>query len=317
MRRRVGVGLYGSNGHQLSHREILSAGGFLAAACACGQNTMEKAAHRCETLEELLAYPAVEVVSICAPVRSQQWNAVQAALLRGKHVYAEKPCVMDTVHWENLMALAESRGLIFCEMAGTFLDPVYRRAGEVVKGGMIGQTVQVFAQKSYPYADWRPQDENVDGGLILQNAVYGLRFVEHIAGERAASVQAWQTALGNPLQGGLKMAAALNVTLRSGGLATIIANYLNPPSTGCWGNEELRIFGTKGYLRTNQHEQCVELYTRDGRQRLPGLEGPGLFEILLRSIGEGREFPFSPRELARPTRLAIWAWEHANIWKGE
>lgn len=42
--------------------------------------------------------------------------------------------------------------------------------------------VQVIAEKSYPYHERRPRDEDVDGGLILQCGVHAMRFVEHVAG---------------------------------------------------------------------------------------------------------------------------------------
>ena len=300
---KIGVGLYGKNGHQLTAEEIVRAGAFPAAACG----TAMEGAREKETLGELLADPRVDLVSVCAPMRSEQAKAVRSALLAGKHVYAEKPCVMTAEDWEELMSLAEERGLVFCEMAGTFLDPLYRRAAEVVKSGALGQIVQITARKSYPYADWRPQDENADGGLILQNALYGLRFIEHIAGERAARVRARQTALGNPGKGDLQMAAFLDVDLESGGIASVTANYLNQPSTGVWGNEELILFGTNAFLRTDARENRVELYGKDSVQTFPPLEGPGLLEVLVSCLAKGEPLPFSVRELARPTRLAIEA----------
>ena len=74
-----------------------------------------------------------------------------------------------------------------------FAPPSYAHPGEIV---------QVFAQKSYPWHESRPQDEAVDGGLTLQVGIHAARFVEHVTGIRISSLDLIETTHGNPTANG-------------------------------------------------------------------------------------------------------------------
>lgn len=297
----VGVGLWGRNGHQLDAEALRGLPAHLVGGYDCpAENPFDSA-------EALLRAPEVDLVSVCAPVRAGQGALIRVALRAGKHVLAEKPCVMDERELDALHALARERGLLFYEMGCPLYDAPYNAVRAAIADGRIGEVVQVLAQKSYPYASWRPQDEAIDGGLLLQNAVYGLRFVLQIAGRQVAAMQAMETRAGNPLGGGLRMAAALQLRLDNGGLASIAANYLNRASTGVWGNEVLRVFGTLGFVETDPRTRQAHLYTDEGMELLPELAEPSLTERLIRRLaGEFVELP--PAEaLTQATRLAIRA----------
>ena len=155
-------------------------------------------------------------------------------------------------------------------------------------------------------ADWRPQDEDMDGGLVLQSAIYGLRFVEHVCDQRIKDISAIETTLGNPREGNLRMAASLQMSLESGGIATVIANYLNQPATGAWGFEELRVFGTEGYLLTNFIDASVTVCIGDVKETYQPEPEEGLLSIIIRTIAEGGSIP----DLMRPTRFALRAREN-------
>ena len=103
------------------------------------------------------------------------------------------------------------------------------------------------------------------------------------------------------------MAAALQLRLDNGGLASIVANYLNRASTGVWGNEQLRVFGALGFVETDPRARQARLYTDEGMELLPDLAEPSLMERLIRRLaGEPVELP--PAEaLTQATRLAIRA----------
>lgn len=346
----IGIGIYGENGHQVTQEMIDGSCMFLAGIAAADPKKYHPAAVYA-SLGEMLEDERIGLVSVCSPRRDGQAADIKKILLSGRHVYAEKPCVMSIREMDELTELAKDKGLIFCEMAGTAFEAPYCLAKKAVQEGRIGKVVQICAQKSYPYADWRPQDEGADGGLILQNAVHGLRFVEHVAGCRIKNIMPLETAAGNPLGrgtpqcgnnpqgrdtpqgGGLKMACSLQMELEGGGLATVTANYLNQPSTGVWGYEELKLFGTKGILKTDALTKSVEIYTEEGHCTLSGqsaLTGERtqagqsthsghyiqagqcreeLFTRLTRMIVFGEPFPYNTEELMHPTRMALEAKE--------
>ena len=201
-----------------------------------------------DSLDELLRHPEVELVSLCSPRRRDQARDAIRCLEAGKHVYAEKPCAFTEADLDAILATAARTGRQFHEMAGTAFEQPYFAMRELVATGRLGPVIQVFAQKSYPYFDGRPQDEDIDGGLLRQVGIHAVRMIEHGAGVRVTEVQALETELGNRQRTGLRMAANLQCRLANGGLASIIANYLNQPGFGSWGNETLRIFGEKGFV---------------------------------------------------------------------
>lgn len=254
---KLGVGLFGANGHQVFdllegnlHAELIAIAGMPDGIAA---RLLERypGARRYHSLEELALDPDVQLVSLCSSVRKSQAEEAMLCLKQGKHVYAEKPCAMTVQELDRLMATARTCGVRFHEMAGTAFEEPYLSMAGIVRSGALGEIVQVLAQKSYPYFAGRPQDEDVDGGLLCQVGIHAFRMVEHVGGKKITEVSAVQTKLGNPDQGGgLHMAASYMIRLEGGAVATVIANYLNQPGFGLWGNEMLRVFGTKGFVES-------------------------------------------------------------------
>lgn len=314
----VNVAVYGANGHQI-HELLAEREGTtrLVGYAAFPKDGLPASlvAERSDVrayggLEELLSDPRVELVSLCSPRRCDQAGDAIRSLRAGKHVYAEKPCAFDEPSLDAILRAAQENGRHFREMAGTAFSQPYLQMREIVRAGRIGRVVQVIAEKSYPYHDGRPQDEDVDGGLIRQCAVHALRFVEHVAGERVVSIHAKETTAGNPVpKGDLRIAAVLALELASGGLASITANYLNPRGTGMWGYESLRIIGERGFVESSRGGQLTRLVVGGEdhgpiEQTAPSFEYLDGYIAMIRGRGE---MPLSLDDELSPTRWAIRA----------
>ncbi|MEZ0298885.1 MAG: Gfo/Idh/MocA family protein [Candidatus Methylacidiphilales bacterium] len=253
----LNVALFGSNGHQIHqallhhpHAQIVAIADFPREQLPEVLRNDPRIAEY-TTLAQVLADLNVHAVSLCSSRRCDQAFDAIRALRAGKHVFAEKPCALSEHLLDKIIQTAAETGRTFREMAGTAFSHPYMAMRQVVTSGQIGQVVQVIAEKSYPYYEGRPQDEAIDGGLICQNAIHAVRFIEHVACTPIISVSALETTMGNPvLDGGLRMASALMFGLKNGGLASVTANYLNPRGTGVWGYETLRILGTQGMVES-------------------------------------------------------------------
>ncbi len=312
----VNVALYGANGHQIQN---LLAETPLARLVATAEFPLEKIptslpgnpeVRSYRNLDEILDDPRVELVSLCSPRRCDQAADTIRALRAGKHVYAEKPCAMEEADLEVILQVSRETGRLFREMADTAFWQPYETMRRIVQSGRIGRVVQVTAEKSYPYHDGRPQDEDVDGGLIQQSAIHAIRMVEHVAGVRVQSVQARETTAGNPVpEGGLRMAASLMMTLEGGGLASITANYLNPRGTGTWGYESLRIYGDQGMIESTEGGQRTRLVIGDQDHGALKVETPNFnyLEAYLKTILGKESMPLTLEEEVNPTRWAIRA----------
>ena len=164
-------------------------------------------------------------------MRASQADDICQALMAGKHVYAEKPLVTTLADLERVLHLAgqqDGRSSKWPAQPSRAMLPLARWSTAALWGPCPGAGTQV-----YPYADWRPQDERLDGGLIMQCGIHAVRMIEHVAGQKITAVAAVETGLGNPKTGELSMAASLSMRLESGGVASVVANYLNQPGLGC------------------------------------------------------------------------------------
>ena len=312
---KIGVGLYGTNGHQIQHRLLNHPHARLVATAAVDAGALPEALRgdpdirHYATLAEMLANERVRLVSLCAPRRRDQAGESIPCLEASRHVYDEKPCATTEADLDALLAAARRTGMRFHEMAGTALDQPYLAIRRLVQTGILGTVVQVFAQKSYPYHDRRPQDEDVDGGLTCQAGVHALRLIEHVAGQQIASVQAVETRLGNPHDGGLRIASSMAMRLANGGVATAIANYLNQKGMGRWGNDHLRIFGTLGFLESVDGGARTRLVIGEEDRGPVQIADPGqdYFDLFAASLVEGTPMPFPPEEEVHPTRMVLRA----------
>jgi predicted dehydrogenase len=317
---KLGVGLYGKNGHQIFGQVRENPHAEAAAAVGLPENILEGLLGdfpdmRCyDTLEEMLRDDGVRLVSLCSPVRARQAEEAALCMKAGRHVYAEKPCALSVAELDGLMETAAKHGVRFHEMAGTAFEEPYRTMGETVRSGRLGEVVQVFAQKSYPYFPERPQDEKVDGGMLRQVSVHALRMVERAAGRRILEIAAVETKLGSPYPGGgLHMAASFMMKLEGGALASALANYLNPRGFGPWGNESLRIFGTKGFAEAVDGGARTRLVIGDedlGPLAIPDV-ARDYFDLVVDSILGVAPAPLSVEEELHPTRAVLRAKESA------
>ena len=313
---KIGIGLYGKNGHQIADILEKHPDAELAAIAAYDLISLPHSQRNKDglgnygTLEEMLKDDRVELVSLCSPRRRDQAEDALKCLMAGKHVYAEKPCAMTEKELDAILDTACSRGLKFHEMAGTAFEQPYLSMRRHVKDGVIGEVIQVFAQKSYPYHEGRPQDNDVDGGLVMQVGIHAVRFIEHVAGIRVADVKTVATRLGNPVEHGeLQMAASYVLQLENGGVACIAANYLNQPGFGKWGNEHLRIFGTKGFIESTDGGERTRLVLGDrdcGPFELPE-KGKDYFDYYMDELKGRGEMPITLEEELHPLRIVIRA----------
>ncbi|CAN5412636.1 hypothetical protein BH09VER1_BH09VER1_10270 [soil metagenome] len=305
--KKIGVGLYGRNGHQI-HGQLVdcSYGEVVAYAEFKKPEEIHGGATACGSLADLIGDPRVDLVSLCSPRRSDQAADAIACLRAGKHVYAEKPAAFSDEALDEILAVAAVEGREFHEMADTIYRQPFFALRELVRSGRLGEITQVWAQKAYSSSfDVRPQDENVDGGLIRQCSIHAVRMIEHITGLSITSLEAFETSLGNPHQGGLRTAAGLLLALENGAVGSVIANYYNPRGFGSHGNDQLRVFGTQGFAELTDDVRKSRVVI--GHEDLGPLDASAPVEPFLQSylkhlLGHGA-MPMSLEEELHPLRV--------------
>jgi predicted dehydrogenase len=102
--------------------------------------------HTSADFDEVLADPTVDAVSIATPPATH-YPLAKRALESGKHVLVEKPLATCTAEAEELLELAESKGLIL--MPGhTFLySPAVNKVRELIDSGELGEIYFVTSSR--------------------------------------------------------------------------------------------------------------------------------------------------------------------------
>jgi len=94
----------------------------------------------------ILADPEVDAVMIATPVHTH-FELAAAALQAGKHVMVEKPLAQTSAQCRELIALAETRGLILMVGHVFIYNAAVRKVKEYIQSGELGQIYYIYSQR--------------------------------------------------------------------------------------------------------------------------------------------------------------------------
>lgn len=143
--------------------------------------------------QALLDDPEIDVVYISLPNSLHAPWTVQAAQA-GKHVLCEKPLAISVEECDQIMAAAESAGVVVAEAVMYLYHPLLHKARQLVREGAVGQLTLVRGSFSFlldRLADvrWKPE---LGGGSLWDVGSYPVSFARWIAGD-PGQVFGWQT----------------------------------------------------------------------------------------------------------------------------
>lgn len=141
----IGVGVigYGYWGPNLVRNFAQVNGGGVAAVCDMSQdrldvvNKLYPAVNTYTSVDELLADPGVDAVVVATPV-STHYPLAKQALEAGKHVFVEKPFTKTSAEAEELIAIAEQRGLTVMVDHTFIYTSAVRKIHDLVVSGALG-----------------------------------------------------------------------------------------------------------------------------------------------------------------------------------
>jgi predicted dehydrogenase len=99
-----------------------------------------------ESFDEMLADSELEAVVIATPVPTH-YELARQALEAGKHVFVEKPPAMKTPEIDELVAIAEQRGLVLMPGHLLLYHPGVRKLKELVDDGDLGEVLCVYGNR--------------------------------------------------------------------------------------------------------------------------------------------------------------------------
>ena len=144
--------------------------------------------------KELLKNADIQAVHICTP-NYLHYDMVKKALMAGKHVVCEKPLAVSVKEAEELVELAEQKGLVNAVHFNVRYYPLMRQVKMMVKNGDVGE---IFAIHGSYLQDWLffPTDYNwrLEPSLSGQSRAvadigsHWMDLIEYISGLKIAEV---------------------------------------------------------------------------------------------------------------------------------
>jgi predicted dehydrogenase len=129
--------------------------------------------------KDLLQDPSLAAVVIATPVVTHG-ELARAALLAGKHVLVEKPLALSTEEAEELVALAEERGLVLMPGHLLLYHPGVVKLKELSDSGELGRLLYVYGNRQN--LGQIRKDENALWSL----GAHDLSAILHLVGEEPA-----------------------------------------------------------------------------------------------------------------------------------
>jgi len=270
--------------------------------CAVGSRSYEKArdfarqygfAHAYGSYEELVADPDVDLIYVATP-HSHHFAHASLAINHGKAVLCEKAFTTNAREAEELLRLAEEKGVFITEAIWTRYMPFSTTIRETIDSGIIGQPKFLTANLSYPI-DWKERlmRPELGGGALLDIGVYTLNFARMCFGTDIVDVKSACLTSAT----GMDMQETITLIYRDGRMASLQSSaYCADPRFGIIG-------GTKGYIVVENINNPLRatVYSED-HQPIRTLEAPPQitgFEYQLAACEEALrngwlESPFMP-----------------------
>ena len=136
----IGLGYWGPN---LVRNFYSNPGSKVTICCDTREDRCQKIAalypgtEYTQRLEDVLTHPAVDAVAIVTPVHTH-YSLAKQALHAGKHVLVTKPLTSDVAHAQELVDLAEEKGLVL-QIDHTFIyHPAVEKLKDIVVRGELG-----------------------------------------------------------------------------------------------------------------------------------------------------------------------------------
>jgi len=139
----------------------------------------------CDSLEELVGQPTVDLVYVAAPPAAHG-PAVLAAIRSGKHVWVEKPLAISRADVAAICREAEAAGLRVGIDYVLRFNPLYRWAAALGRSGLLGALRHMTlendaADERLPAEHWFWKPE-VSGTILVEHGVHFFDIAAELAG---------------------------------------------------------------------------------------------------------------------------------------
>ncbi|MDZ4801504.1 MAG: Gfo/Idh/MocA family oxidoreductase [Bryobacteraceae bacterium] len=274
------------------------------------KNKYVAAAMKYGSLTEMLDREKPDVVGLCND-NGGRAAAILECAKRKMHVIAEKPYAVSSADYRKVKQAVKDSGIHVSMLVPMRFEPQFKALKKIVDDGLIGDVIQVSAQKSYKAStdEWKVKRATY-GSTILWIGIHMIDLMRWTSGRELVDATAWQTHVGFPEMGDQENVSASVYKLDNGGLAILRMDYLRPKSAPTHGDDRVRLAGTKG-VAEYMEATGVTVVTADQKPRviteLPP-EGHVLIDFL-QGVYEGKPRIVTEADIWRVNELTLAAHE--------
>jgi predicted dehydrogenase len=208
----------------------------------------------CRHIREVLDRPDVDAVAIATPTRLH-YPLAQQALESGRHVLVEKPLATSTWECEELLHLAEDKGLVLMTGHTFIYSPTVRKIKEIIDRGELGELQYVSSRRLN--LGLFQKDINVAWDL----APHDISIILYIVGETPISVNCQGKA---HVTAGIEDVTNMTLTFANGAFALIHNSWLDPNKI-----RQMTFVGKQGMLAYDDMEPVEKIKIYDKRVEVP------------------------------------------------
>jgi len=204
--------------------------------------------------EHMLNGAGLDAIVIATSVKFH-FKMAKASLMAGKHTFIEKPMAASSPECEELIEIADKKGLVL--MVGhTFLySPAIRKIKDIISWGDIGE-IQYISSRRLNLGLFQ-KDINVAWDL----APHDISIVLYIMEQSPISVNCWGNAHVSP---GVEDVTSMCISFKEDRFATIQSSWLDPRKV-----RDMTIVGTKRMIVYDDVEPLEKIRIYDARVEVP------------------------------------------------
>lgn len=218
-----------------------------------------------DSADSLLQQTSPDVVVVSTRPDHIAGAIIQAAEA-GCDIISEKPLGLNAEELRRVRDAVRSNDIRLLPMLSMRTEPVFLKARELYRSGVIGEAVLINARKSYRFGD-RPEwfgERSKYGGTFPWVGIHAVDMIHFITGVEFKSVSARHSNFAHPQRQDCEDGCAALYELSNGAFATASVDLLRPEAAPTHGDDWIRIAGTEGVLEASANEGAVKLLNSSG-----------------------------------------------------
>lgn len=263
---------------------------------------------------DLLDKEKLDIVGICG-ANAERAEIIVECAKRKLNIVAEKPLAITAADLDRVKKAVADNDIRLTMLIEMRFGTPYRALKQIVESGEIGEVVQIGAQKSYKLGerpDWM-RHRSTFGGTIPYIGIHLVDLMRWTSGRELVDVVSFQGRVGHPELQEMEVVTASVFRLDNGGVAAMRMDYLRPKTAPTWGDDRLRLAGTRGVAEFQEASGLTLVTDGQPLRQITALPPAGsLFIDFLNATYAGGPSGLSLKDVYRVNEIVLAARDSAD-----